>query len=33
MTCDATGACKLRDGQSCTLPSQCASGTCPDGHC
>jgi len=33
-TCDATGACKSKKGQSCLNSSACASGTtCADGFC
>ena len=27
-TCDATGACKKKNGQACTIGADCASGTC-----
>lgn len=33
-TCDATGTCKLRNGEPCTAgPDSCASGVCSDGLC
>jgi hypothetical protein len=33
-TCDATGACKLKNGQLCSAgPSSCTSGICADGVC
>jgi MYXO-CTERM domain-containing protein len=32
-TCDATGACKLKDGQGCTQSTDCASGYCVDEVC
>jgi Putative metal-binding motif len=32
-TCDATGVCKLKRGQGCTLTSQCATGVCSDTVC
>ena len=31
--CDAAGACKLNDGQSCTAGGQCAVGACVDNTC
>ena len=32
-TCDATGACKLKAGQTCITATQCASGNCVNGTC
>jgi hypothetical protein len=32
-TCDGNGNCKLKNGQSCTAGSSCASGFCVDGTC
>ena len=32
-TCDATGACKKKNGQACVAFADCASGTCVDGTC
>jgi hypothetical protein len=32
-TCDLTGACKGGPGAACTVPSDCASGSCPNGCC
>ncbi len=32
-TCNGSGACKLKNGQTCSAASQCASGICVDGHC
>jgi hypothetical protein len=32
-TCDAAGACKRKNGETCDLVSQCASGSCVDGFC
>jgi hypothetical protein len=32
-TCDATGACKLKNGQGCALAADCASGFCVNGLC
>ncbi|MBW2255535.1 MAG: hypothetical protein JRI25_13175, partial [Deltaproteobacteria bacterium] len=32
-TCDAGGACKLKEGESCTLAGECVSLACPDGTC
>jgi len=32
-TCDATGACKTKQGQSCTTGTQCVTGNCADGVC
>ncbi|MBI5481377.1 MAG: choice-of-anchor D domain-containing protein, partial [Deltaproteobacteria bacterium] len=32
-TCDATGACKKKNGQACLAASECASGNCKDGKC
>ena len=32
-TCDASGACKLKNGQACESGGQCASGFCADGKC
>ncbi|MBI2396151.1 MAG: hypothetical protein HYV09_41695, partial [Deltaproteobacteria bacterium] len=32
-TCDATGACKLKQAQSCTSNTQCASGSCANNYC
>ena len=31
--CSSAGACKLRDGQTCTAPEQCLSNICKDGVC
>lgn len=31
MTCDAAGACKLKNGQPCTASTDCASGNCSGG--
>lgn len=31
--CDATGACKLKLGQTCALGTDCLSGNCADGVC
>jgi hypothetical protein len=32
-TCDVTGACKKKNGQTCTAPGECASALCVDGTC
>jgi hypothetical protein len=33
-TCDASGACKKKQGQACQTPADCASGiACADGYC
>jgi hypothetical protein len=32
-TCDAAGACKLKNGQTCSDGTTCASGFCADGRC
>jgi hypothetical protein len=32
-TCDSTGACKLKQGQPCTMGTQCASTFCVNGTC
>ena len=32
-TCDATGRCRRKGGQACTLPTDCASVECFDGTC
>jgi hypothetical protein len=32
-TCDATGACKKKNGQACASVAECASGSCVDGFC
>ncbi|MBI2388402.1 MAG: hypothetical protein HYV09_02185, partial [Deltaproteobacteria bacterium] len=32
-SCDATGACKKKQGQACTASTQCASGSCANGYC
>lgn len=32
-TCDAAGACKKKNGQSCGAAGECASGFCADGYC
>lgn len=32
-TCDASGACKKKNGQACAAQSDCASGLCVDGTC
>lgn len=32
-TCDASGACKKKDGQTCGTGGECASGHCVDGVC
>jgi hypothetical protein len=32
-TCDATATCRLKNGQSCALASDCASGLCVGGVC
>ena len=32
-TCDATGACLLKNGRTCSDGNQCASGHCADGKC
>jgi hypothetical protein len=31
--CDATGACKKKDGQTCAAGTECGSGHCTDGFC
>jgi len=31
--CDPLGACKLKNGQTCSAGSECASGACVDGYC
>jgi formylglycine-generating enzyme len=31
--CDAAHACKAKDGGACTVPADCASGSCTDAHC
>jgi hypothetical protein len=33
MTCDADGQCKAASGRTCTVPSDCASGSCIGGCC
>ncbi len=33
MTCDTSGACKLKDSQPCTMGAQCVSGQCFDNVC
>jgi hypothetical protein len=33
MICDASGSCKLQDGQACRAASDCASGFCAGGLC
>jgi len=32
-TCNASGVCKTKPGQSCTLSTDCSTGNCVDGHC
>ncbi|MEB2322152.1 MAG: kelch repeat-containing protein [Sorangiineae bacterium] len=32
-SCDATGACKKKEGESCGAPGECVSGSCADGVC
>ena len=32
-TCDATGACKRKQGQACTAATQCITNQCADGVC
>jgi hypothetical protein len=32
-TCDANGACKKKNGQTCAAAGECASGSCTDGVC
>ncbi|MBI2395501.1 MAG: hypothetical protein HYV09_38395, partial [Deltaproteobacteria bacterium] len=32
-TCSATGSCLAKNGEACTLATQCASGNCVDGVC
>jgi hypothetical protein len=32
-SCDAAGACKKKNGQSCGAAGECASGSCVDGYC
>ena len=32
-SCDATGACKKKPGQTCTAGTQCQTGNCADGYC
>ena len=32
-TCDATGACKKKTGQTCSAGSECATGNCSNGYC
>lgn len=32
-TCDASGACKTKQGQPCTAAAQCVTGNCADGVC
>ncbi|MBI3206792.1 MAG: hypothetical protein IT377_31635 [Polyangiaceae bacterium] len=32
-TCSASGACKKKNGQTCTLATDCASNNCVDGYC
>lgn len=32
-TCDAAGACKKKNGQTCAAQGECASGICVDGTC
>jgi alpha-tubulin suppressor-like RCC1 family protein len=32
-TCNATGTCLKKAGQTCTLATECADGACADGHC
>jgi hypothetical protein len=32
-TCDATGACKTKQGQACVAAGDCATGICADGYC
>lgn len=32
-TCDASGVCKKKTGQTCAGPNECASGFCADGTC
>jgi hypothetical protein len=32
-TCDFDGQCKLKNGEACTMASQCASAVCSNGMC
>jgi len=32
-SCDATGACKKKQGQSCATNTECATGSCADNYC